>query len=207
MYYIFGAVIVVLIIWTIGSYVAVSNLEEPTYEVVKENDDYEIRQYETYIIAETEVSGGFNDATNEGFRLIADYIFGNNTSKESISMTVPVIEQKSEKIAMTTPVINSLEGNSTRAISFVLPSKYTLDTLPTPNNDRVSIREIEAKKKAVLSFTWYATEARVEEKKQQLVNLIEKDGLEIVGEIQVARYNPPLSMPLMLRNEIIVEVK
>jgi hypothetical protein len=207
MYYILGAIVVILIIWTVGSYLAVNSLEEPEYTVTSKNKNYEVRQYGSYIIAETEVSGSFNKATGEGFRIIADYIFGNNTSKESIAMTTPVLEQKSEKIAMTVPVVNTLDGNATKTVSFVLPSKYTLETLPLPNNDRVNIREVEAKKKAVLSFTWYATESRVEAKKAELQKLLVTDGVEIIGETQVARYNPPLSMPLILRNEIIIRVK
>jgi len=206
-YYTFGAIIILLFIWTAGSYLVTRNLEEPKYTVVENNNGYEVRQYEPYIIAETTVTGDFNSATNQGFRLIADYIFGNNTSKESIAMTTPVIEQKSEKIAMTVPVINTLDGNVTRSVSFVLPSKYTLDTLPQPNNDRVKIREVEAKKKAVLAFSWYATEKRTENKKAELINLLNNNGVEIIGEVQVARYNPPASMPLTLRNEIIVEIK
>jgi hypothetical protein len=207
MYYILGAIVVILIIWTVGSYLAVNSLEEPEYTVTSKNKNYEVRQYGSYIIAETEVSGSFNKATGEGFRIISDYIFGNNTSKESIAMTTPVLEQKSEKIAMTVPVVNTLDGNATKTVSFVLPSKYTLETLPLPNNDRVNIREVEAKKKAVLSFTWYATESRVEAKKAELQKLLAADGVEIIGETQVARYNPPLSMPLILRNEIIIRVK
>ncbi|MCA9357380.1 heme-binding protein [Candidatus Nomurabacteria bacterium] len=76
-----------------------------------------------------------------------------------------------------------------------------------PNNPQVTIAEVDARKVAVLAFTWYPTEKRVETKKQELVALLKKDGLEVAGEIQVARYNPPLSMPLVLRNEIIIPIK
>ena len=92
-------------------------------------------------------------------------------------------------------------------ISFVLPSEYTLETLPMPNNPQVTITQVDARKVAVLSFTWYPTAKRVENKKKELLTLIENDGLEVDGEIQVARYNPPLSMPLMLRSEIIIPIK
>jgi hypothetical protein len=123
-------------------------------------------------------------------------------------MTAPVlISTSSEKIAMTVPVIDTEKDGDTRTISFVLPSEYTLETLPLPNNPQVKITQVLSRKVAVLSFTWYPTAQRVEKKKKELLSLLAKDGLEVDGEIQVARYNPPLSMPLMLRNEIIVAVK
>lgn len=206
-YYIFIGTLSLLLIWTLGSYLVIRNIEQPRYEVIEKTSNYEIRQYAPYIVAETSVTGDYNQATNNGFRIIADYIFGNNTTKESIAMTTPVLEQKSEKIAMTTPVINTMEDGESRSISFVLPSEYTLDTLPTPNNDQVKIRKVEAKKKAVLKFTWYATAARVENKKSELLSLLEQDGKAVIGEVQVARYNPPASMPLLLRNEIMVEIE
>lgn len=206
-YYIFGGIIIVLCIWAIGSYLVIRNIEKPTYIVLEKRTDYEIRQYEPYIIAETEVTGNYDEATSNGFRIIADYIFGNNTSKESISMTTPVLEESSEKIAMTTPVINTLEGEKTRTISFVLPSKYTLETLPTPNNPQVTITQIPSRKVAVKKFSGYATAKRVGEQKEKLQQSLARDKENIIGNIQVARYNPPLSMPLTLRNEIIVEIK
>lgn len=206
-YYILFAFIGVLVIWTLGSYLVVRNLEEPSYTVIEKRNGYEIRQYQPYIIAETEVTGSYDEATNAGFRIIADYIFGNNTAKESIAMTTPVLEQTSEKIAMTTPVINTLENEETRKISFVLPSQYTMETLPLPNNPRVLITPVKGRKVAVLSFTWYATAKRVVEKKQKLQNLLARDNERIIGDVQVARYNPPLSMPLTLRNEIIIPIE
>ncbi len=209
MYYYFGfAFIALFVIWTVGSYLVIRNIEEPKFTLVENKTGYNIREYESYIIAETEVTGNYSDATSKGFRIIADYIFGNNTSRSSIAMTAPVIESKSsEKIAMTVPVIDTEKDESTRTISFVLPSEYTLETLPMPNNPQVKITPVPPRKVAVLSFTWYPTAKRVEKKKNELLSLLAKDGLEIDGEIQVARYNPPLSMPLMLRNEIIIAIK
>ncbi len=209
MYYYFGfGFIAFLVIWAVGSYLAIRNIEEPKFTLVENKTGYDIREYESYIIAETEVTGNYSDATSKGFRIIADYIFGNNTSRSSIAMTAPVIESKSsEKIAMTVPVIDTEKDEVTRTISFVLPSEYTLETLQMPNNPQVKITQVPHRKVAVLSFTWYPTAKRVEKKKNELLSLLAKDGLEIDGEIQVARYNPPLSMPLMLRNEIIVAVK
>jgi SOUL heme-binding protein len=209
MYYYIGlGFIALLVIWTIGSYLVIRNLEEPKFAVLESNDGYDIREYEPYIIAETDAIGSYDEATRNGFRVIADYIFGNNTSRTSIAMTTPVLESKSsEKIAMTVPVIDTAKDENSRTISFVLPSQYTLETLPMPNNPQVKITQVPSRKVAVLSFTWYPTAKRVDEKKNELLSLLAKAGLEVNGEIQVARYNPPLSMPLMLRNEIIIPIK
>ncbi len=210
-YYILGAVIIGLLVWIIGSYAVVWSIEEPSYTVIEKRDGYEIRKYAPYIKAEATVTGSYNEATSQGFRIIADYIFGNNTSKESISMTAPVLETPkagtSEKIAMTTPVLEASTGNATRTISFVLPSKYTLATLPQPNNPAVHLIEMPGQTVAALRFTWYPTEARITAKKQLLQNYLVRDQKNIIGDTETARYNPPLSMPLILRNEILIQIK
>jgi hypothetical protein len=204
-YFILGGV-AVLGIWTAGSYFAIRNIEEPAYTVLEKRNGYEIREYAPYIAAETEVTGDYSEVLRKGFGVIADYIFGNNTSNMSIAMTVPVLENPSEKIAMTVPVINTTETSQDRTVSFVLPSKYTLETLPTPNNPKVRIIEVPARTVAVLEFTWYATEKRVIQKQLLLEELLSVNGLTQQGVVQVAQYNPPLSMPLMRRNEIIIPI-
>ena len=210
-YYILGTFVLALVIWVIGSYLVVRTIEEPAYTVLEKKDGYEIREYAPYIMAKTTVTGNYDEATNKGFRIIADYIFGNNTKKESIAMTTPVLESKaeasSEKIAMTTPVLETAGENNERTIAFVLPSKYTLETLPTPNNNAVTFMEVPARKVAVLRFTWYASASRMEAKKALLENYLTRDNITTAGEPETARYNPPLSMPLMLRNEVLIPVE
>lgn len=210
MYIFYGTVglVVVLILWALGSYLVVRAIEKPAYTVLEKRDGYEIREYQRYIVAETTVPGDQEKALSAGFRIIADYIFGNNVSKSSIAMTAPVLETKaSEKIAMTTPVLSTESTVGDRTIAFVLPSSYTLETLPLPNNPAVTLREVPAHKVAALTFTWYATLTRIEAKKAQLLDLLAKTNTTVTGEIQVAQYNPPLSMPLMLRNEILIPVE
>lgn len=211
-YYILGAVIFGLLIWITLSYAVIWTVKEPTYSVIENKNGYEVREYAPYIMAVTSVSGTYDEATNQGFRIIADYIFGNNTKKESIAMTTPVLEQKevaaSEKIAMTTPVLTTDIGtDGTRTIAFVLPSTYTLDTLPQPNNKHVKLIPVPARKVAVLRYSWYPTEARTNAKKEQLKSYLVRDSQKITGPIETARYNPPLSMPLTLRNEIFIPIE
>lgn len=206
-YYLGFGLVLLFSIWLIGSYLVIRNLEEPTYTVLEKRDGYEIRQYEPYIIAKTKVTGDYSSGLNQGFGLIADYIFGNNTSKTSIAMTAPVLENKSESIAMTVPVLNTPEEGVTRTISFVLPSKYTLDTLPEPNNKKVELAEVPARTVAAIRFNWYATETRVTKKQTLLEEMIAKDGLTTNGPAQVAQYNPPLSIPITRRNEILIPIE
>ena len=206
-YYVPVGILSVLLLWALGSYLVVRSIEKPAYTVIEMRDGYEIREYQNYLVAETIVSGDRQEALSAGFRIIADYIFGNNISKSSIAMTAPVLEsQTSEKISMTTPVLSTDNGTSERVIAFVLPSEYTLETLPLPNNPAVTIREVPAHKVAAISFTWYATSSRIDHKKAELLALLAKDEVATIGEVMVAQYNPPLSMPLMLKNEIIVPI-
>lgn len=206
-YYVSFGVCALIVFWALGSYLVVRTLEKPAYVVLEQRDGYEIREYAAYTVAETTVGGPRSTAMRSGFRLIADYIFGNNTSKTSIAMTAPVLEQPaSEKISMTTPVLSSSDDTSERTIAFVLPSTYTLDTLPTPNNPAVTLREVPAHKVAALTFTWYVTANRIAAKEAALLSFLNRDHVVVTGGPQVAQYNPPLSMPLVLRNEILIPI-
>lgn len=206
----FSAVIlsIILIIWIIGTIYAVSALEEPKYTVLEKKNWYQIRQYENYLVAEVQVTGNQEQALNSGFRLLAWYIFWGNTTQESISMTIPVsdIQSSSEKIAMTVPVSDISNGDA-HTIQFSLPSKYTLSSLPKPNNNQVNIREVTWYKAAVLRYTGWAREETVETKKQQLSDLLQNDDIRSIWDMNSAQYNPPFSFPWLRRNEIIVEIK
>ena len=118
-----------------------SNVEQPRYTVVERYDDIEIRSYAPLIAAETEVTGTRETAIREGFRTIADYIFGNNVASREIAMTTPVTQQTSEPIAMTAPVMQQGDGR-TWLIRFVMPSRYTMESLPKPKNAAVQVKEM-----------------------------------------------------------------
>jgi len=124
-------------------------------------------------------------------------------------MTAPVTEQTPEKIAMTAPVLEgaSSNDNQTRSIAFVMPSEYTLDTLPIPNDSRVELVEVPGRTVAVRKFGWYAYPARNAKQREALLANLERDGIDPVGETTNAYYNQPFSMPLFLRNEVMVEVE
>jgi hypothetical protein len=199
---------ILIAVWSFGSWYIVKDIEEPSYQVLSKEGDYEVRLYEPYIIAQTTVSGGYDDAMSDGFREIAGYIFGGNSANNKISMTAPVLDNAqdtSKKIAMTAPVLEVGTSNK-RTVAFVMPSKYSLESLPVPNSDKVSFAEIPERKVAVLSYGFYAYESRIEAKKQELLNRLQSDGASVKGEVTSARYNPPFSMPLFLRNEVMVVI-
>ena len=183
-----------------------SRIEQTQYSVLKQEKDYEIRLYPAHLVAQTTVKGSYGEALNQGFRIVAGYIFGGNTKQTSIAMTAPVIEQKvSEPIAMTAPVTASLEGDS-HTIAFGMPREFTRETLPTPTDPRVKIVMIPQKKMAVIRFSWMRTSARVQSKKQELLAVLKRDHISVVGEPQYAGYDAPWIPPWMRRNEVLIEI-
>jgi hypothetical protein len=201
--------VVALIIWIAGTLLAVRSIEEPKYTLIEKRDGYEIREYASYIVAEVEVEWDMKTATNAGFRQLAGYIFGGNTSKSSIAMTAPVMDttKTSESIAMTVPVMDTLSNSGKHIIAFTMPSKYTLESLPKPSNANIRFRIVENSQRAVLRYSWYATSARVEAKKKVLFAALTRDGYKTKWEIISAQYNPPLSFPPLRRNEVMVDIE
>ena len=187
--------------------------EEPEYTILNQVDNFELRRYDPQIVAQTWVTGDQKQAGNKGFKILADYIFGNNTApggeSSKISMTSPVKMQpqsadsdQSQKIAMTSPVAMQEQDGKWR-VRFVMPSKYTMQTLPKPNNDEVSIIEVPAKTYGVIKFSGLTGEEKVATKTAQLKEWMQN--LNIVGAPEMARYNPPWTLPFMRRNEIMIE--
>jgi hypothetical protein len=182
-----------------------SDVEKPDYKVIQSEQNIEIRQYEPMIIAEVEVDGKREDAIGDGFRLLADYIFGNNTVQQVISMTAPVQQKENQKIAMTAPVQQQSTGKSWR-MSFVMPSKYSMDSLPVPNNNRVRLKEILTKKFVVIEFSGTNSSENVTEHENQLMNYIEANQIKIIGSPKYAFYNAPWTLPFLRRNEVMTEI-
>jgi len=183
----------------------VSNVEQAKYEVIESHGSIEVRDYAPMIVAEAEVSGERKEAINKGFRIIADYIFGNNAPKQNVEMTAPVMQQPSEKIAMTAPVIQEGTANSWK-VRFVMPASYSLDTLPKPNNDAVKIQQIEGKRFAVIRFSGMADEVSLKEHADALNAFIKQKGFNTFSSATYAFFNPPWTLPFLRRNEVMVEV-
>ena len=182
-------------------------IEEPEYISIEKKDAFEIREYKPKLIAQVLVSGTFDSASNKGFRLLADFIFGNNKTNEGskkIDMTAPVITRDtSEKIDMTAPVISE-ETERGWYISFNMPKQYTKETLPIPNNSEVKIIEVPSEKFAVITFSGLVREKKYTEMLNLLNEEIKKRNIEPIGPPILARYNPPWTLPFLRRNELML---
>jgi hypothetical protein len=184
-------------------------IEEPKYTVLEKTIPFELRSYEPMILAEVQVDGDLDEASSQGFRLIAAYIFGQNRASEKIAMTAPVaIEEQAvgSKIAMTAPV--NIESNGSQwTVSFVMPAEYTLESLPLPLYSRVVLKPLPAVKRAVITFSGFYNDQKLEQKTRELEAWMKSMNLQAVGSPQFARYNPPWTLPFLRRNEIMIDVK
>jgi len=188
-----------LVAW--GSAMAI---EEPRFAVVRQYDVFEIRRYEPYLVAETLVDAGADDAGNKGFRLLAGYIFGGNKGSRKIDMTAPVT-QSPTRIAMTAPVAQSARPGG-YVVQFAMPSGWTLDTLPEPLDSRVELRAMPARTVAVIRYSGTWSQRRYREELKRLQDALAQAGLEWHGEPVWARYNPPWTPWFLRRNEIWLEL-
>jgi len=183
----------------------VSNVEQPKYQMVESSGNIEIRDYAPMIVAEVDVTGGRRDAIGKGFRIIADYIFGNNTTAQKLPMTAPVTQQDSEKIAMTAPVTQQGDGNTWK-VRFIMPSSYTMETLPKPHNPAVKLKEIAAKRYAVSRFSGMAGEDSLKRRAKELSEWVDAKNLAPESDPVYAFYNPPWTLPFLRRNEVMIEI-
>ena len=183
----------------------VSSVEHPKYMVVQSQGNIQIRDYGPMIVAETEVSGDRKEAISQGFRIIADYIFGNNTSKKNVAMTAPVVQQKNEKISMTAPVTQEDDAGQWK-VRFVMPARYTMITLPKPKNDAVKLLEIAGKRYAVNRFSGIARDGVLREHTEELNKFILENKIDSLSKPSYAFFNPPWTLPFLRRNEIMIEI-
>jgi len=181
------------------------SIETPKYKLIKSDKKFSVRQYEKHIEAKVFViSDSHSSAGSYGFGLLADFIFGNNKKNSSISMTAPVSsrEFKSEKIAMTAPVSTSKQKGKSYTVTFIMPSKYKLSTLPKPNNSDVLIAEVAPHQEVALSFSGLATEGKIINKINELLNWAESQSLKVTGEAIVSRFDPPWKPGIFRHNEV-----
>jgi hypothetical protein len=194
----------------------VPDLETIPYTVIRQEKDFEIREVESYVVAETVMPGrsGFDFAgSGQAFNTLAAYLFGKNTKETEMAMTTPVVTQRVQsegvKMEMTTPVIQQASGQGQWRMSFVLPAKYSEDT-PIPKDSTVSIKRLPAKTVAVTVFSGFVTDDDVRKKEVGLRRAILRDGqvrVKANAQPEVAQYNPPFTPPFMRRNELALEVE
>lgn len=200
-----GVVLIVAVaaffVWQLFAYKA----PEPKYKIVQASGPIEVREYPQITVAEVAMQGERSKAINAGFRVLADYIFGNNTGNQKIAMTAPVIQQGA-KIAMTAPVMQQ-QGGDGWLVRFVMPADATKATLPKPNNEEVVLTTVPATKYVVIRFSGRSTDANLQSHLKELQEYVAKNKLRVNPTPIMAFYNPPWILPIFRRNEIMLQVK
>lgn len=184
-------------------------VETPSYEVLERSGPFELRRYSGYLAATVRVlASDYGQAMNEGFTPLADYIFGNNQVSDHLSMTAPVTAGRAccQRIAMTAPV-TAQQAEGEYVVSFTMPSGYTLETLPRPNNPSVAIHAVDPQLAAAVRFGGNFSGSKAIRAQSELESWISSRGLAAVGEPVVAQYDPPWKPGFARRNEIIIGVE
>jgi effector-binding domain-containing protein len=181
-------------------------IEEAKYNVVEKDNRFEVRDYAPHILAETIVEGDLEEAGNKAFKRLFRYISGDNRSRKKVAMTAPVSQQPvGEKIKMTAPV-GQRQVQEKWAVSFMMPASYTIETLPEPENQDVTLRQVPARRMASVIYSGFWSEKRYLRYKLELESWIKERGLTIVGDPIWARYNPPFTPWFLRRNEILIPI-
>lgn len=167
-------------------------IETPNYKVIKTLGDVEIREYPQMILAQTKLGGKRYDTNvNNGFGVVANYIFGGNQQKQKIAMTAPVIMNMSDKDA---------------SMSFVMPSQYQLSDLPSPNSTAVSLVSQDSMKLAVLRFGGFSSDEKIAKYAQILTEVLEKNNIRTKGSLLFMGYNAPWDV-INRRNEVAFQIE
>lgn len=188
--------------------------EEPAYSAQKLSDAVEIRTYGARIAAQTTVTADEEAARSMGFRRLAGYIFGANHVREKIAMTAPVAQQSAgaqrtrsgAKIPMSAPVAQESAGEGQWVIRFFMPSAKTMDTLPEPDDDQISLVTVPEQHIAVRRFSGSPARREVAAQTAKLLNTLREFGFEPTDAPAAWFYDPPWTIPALRRNEIAVPV-
>ncbi|WP_255197874.1 SOUL family heme-binding protein [Halorarius litoreus] len=174
--------------------------ERVPYEVIGTVGGAELRRYPTTLAAETVAP-----STREAFGRLFRYIAGANKAGAKIEMTAPVATG-GEEIAMTAPVETDADGDGVR-MAFFLPAEYDYETAPRPSDPAVQLVERPARTLAVLSFSWWATDARTARKQQALLDTLADADVSVAGEPFLMQYDAPWTPPFLRTNEVAVEIR
>ena len=190
--------------------------EESQYRVVLAEDDFEVRAYEAFAVAWTTAPGSFDDAVETGFRRLFRYITGANVSASDIEMTAPVLTEPEslEAGAIVAAPQGEEDGDAPAtlagadiggwSIGFVLPAGYTAATAPVPADADIFVNDVAARCVASIRFSGRLSDEAGEAERQTLARWIEARGLVHAGDWQMAGYNPPWTIPMLRRNEVLV---
>jgi hypothetical protein len=184
-----------------------SGTPEPHYQVIGAAGQAEIRQYDPRIAASTTVSADEITARSTGFRRLAAYIFGANTTAAAIEMTAPVVQAPARsKIAMTAPVVQQQNAAGAWEIQFIMPAQYTMQTLPKPKDASIQIIQLPAQEFAVYRFSGARNAAAEAKARDILLTSLRPSAWRPQGEPISWFYDPPWTLPWFRRNEVAVIV-
>ncbi len=186
-----------------------SALEEPEYQIIKNTPDFEIRYYNEYLVAEVTLTGDFTSSGNQAFKVLAGYIFGANQASTKMKMTAPVESQAisvSEEMKMTAPVMSVDNNSNEHVYRFVMEKKYTLDSLPTPNDKRIRLIKVTPRFMAVKKFSGRWSEKNYQKSEKLLLKSLNLEKIETIGLPIFARYNAPFVPWFLRRNEIMIQI-
>ena len=177
-------------------------IEEPGYEVVRDIEGVQLRQYAPYVVAEVVLDATAEDAGNRAFPILAGYIFGKNKGEKKFAMTAPVMQTAAPvKMEMTAPVTQAAVAGGMR-VQFVLPQGVSLDSAPEPLDPRVQLRLVPASQWAAIRYSGTWSQANYNEHLGKLQTTLAAAGVATQGEPVLARYNGPMTPWFMRRNEI-----
>ncbi len=182
-----------------------SNVKQPSYVSLTLDGGIEVRDYPALLVAEVTRRGDRNSAVRAGFSPLASYIFAKNRSGDSISMTAPVTQTR-ETIAMTSPVIQTPSAYGSWLVRFIMPEKYTLETLPLAGSDDVRLLQLPPTRRAAIRFSGVATDASIAANEKTLRDWLTARNIMIVGVPTYAYYNDPLTPGPLRRNEVLFDV-
>jgi hypothetical protein len=187
--------------------------EQQPYGLVRPYPHFELRRYPAYVVAEVRIKGTFDRAGNAAFRYLFNYISGNNTARQKLAMTAPVLREPgpAQKLAMTAPVLRSgpLPGSQAPAeyvVAFVLPSGITAETAPVPADPDVKVRAVPGSLTAAVRFTGSGSEAAFARHNDGLQAALKLAGLTPVGAPRFAGFDPPFKPWFLRRNEVLQDV-
>ena len=192
----------------VGTAMYIDGVEHPEHTVLLREGDIELRTYPDMIVAEVDVSGGRSEAASRAFSPLANYIFAKERSGDAIAMTAPVTQERREKIAMTAPVTQTRASDSADwTVRFVMPSKFSLNDLPKPENKDIRLKKLPGQKRATIRFSGVPTDALIAENEQRLRDWLRSKGLEAAGAATYAYYNSPFTPGFLRRNEVMLAVR
>jgi hypothetical protein len=196
--------LLIVLVVRIGRWYFTSSVEKPQAVATQHYEWFEVRTLPKQIVATVTVEASDeSQASWRWFQALAGFIFGNNTAQDKIAMTAPVTAtQTSQKIAMTAPVTAQEWSNWTYDVSFIMPSKRTMDTLPVPNNQNVKITQENGYRVAVRTFGWYARSSEVTKQKERFKQALDTAWIETQWTMTLAQYNDPRTPPRMRTNEL-----